>query len=259
MSEKKAYYTDDELVQQVIDLDAVKTVMAKHAYLLSGGQRRRELEELWVKLPQNRRTASLGLNTGFYVGFDEISNYYVVQNNDIRYENLRAYSEANPEIACNNLNLGLGELIIHSANTPVIYVSDDGRTAKYLAFDFGLYTTGKPDGDCDAYLTSGNVYCELLKENGQWKIWHLVMQHDASVPVGADYGETVPVNLRPGDDPIADQFGEPTIRRNVYDPMFGWEHLYQDMPMAYYSYNAMHSYGPEGDMGMTYYERERRY
>ena len=164
MSEQKAYYTDDELVQKVIDNEAVKTVMAKHAYLLSGGQRRRELEELWVKLPQNRRTASLGLNTGFYVGFDEISNYYVVQNNDLRYQKLEAYSKADPEIACNNLNLGLGELIIHSANTPVIYVSDDGRTAKYMAFDFGLYTTGKPDGDCDAYFTSGNVFCELLEE-----------------------------------------------------------------------------------------------
>lgn len=151
-----------------------------------------------------------------------------------------------------------GIMNIHSANTPIIYVADDGQTAKYLAFDFGLHTIGKPGNDCDAYFISGNIYCELAKENGEWKIWHLVLEHDHSIPVGKDYGE-VPIYLQPGDDPVAEETGIPTVARTVHEPLLGWEYLYQDMPKPYRTYDPMHSYGPEGELGMRYYEREQRY
>lgn len=251
-------YTPEEQIERIWDNEQVKTVMAKHAYLLSGDQRRRELNELWVQLPENRRTASLGLNTGFYSGMEEITRYYVVENETLRQQQRQAFAAVDPALAEEPDGLGRGIMNIHSANTPVIYVSDDGKTAKYLAFDFGLYTVGKPNGDCDAFFVSGNVYCDLIKENGNWKIWHLVMEHDHSIPVGQDYGN-VPLYLGPQDDPVAEEFGTPTIQRTVHNPMLGWEHLYQDMPMPYYTYNALHSYGPEGDLGMPYYERERRY
>lgn len=239
-----------EDIELLWDTEQVKTVMAKHAYLLTGDQRRRELNELWVQLPGNRRTASLGLNNGFYTGMDEIERYYISENNELRQRQAAAIE--------GNVEPGTGIMNIHSANTPVIYVADDGNTAKYMAFDFGLHTTGKGDGDCDAFIASGNIYCDLIKENGDWKIWHLVMEHDHSVPVGKDYG-TVPLYLGPGDDPVVDEFGTPTVQRQVHDPMLGWEQLYRDMPKPYYTYDAVHSYGAEGDLGMRYYERERRY
>lgn len=256
MSDKK--YTDYEQIERIWDTEEVKTVMAKHAYLLSGDKRRRELNELWVQEPANRRTASLGINNGFYTGMNEIVRGYVVENDDLRQEQLKPYLEADPTMAVSPDTIGTGIMNIHSANTPVIYVADDGKTAKYLAFDFGLYTVGKPGNDCNAYFTSGNVYCDLVKERGEWKIWHLVLEHDHSIPVGADYGE-VPVYLRPGDDPVAEEAGVPTVERTVHDPLLGWEHLYQDMPKPYRTYDPMHSYGPEGDIGMRYYEREQRY
>lgn len=40
-----------------------------------------------------RRTASLANNFGYYVGMDEISNYYVVQHTQRRYEQLAAYAD----------------------------------------------------------------------------------------------------------------------------------------------------------------------
>jgi hypothetical protein len=245
---RKTSFTPEEQIEQLWDNEQVKTVMAKHAYLLSGDQRRRELNELWVQQPQNRRTASLGFNNGFYSGMDEIARCYVVEHEAQRQQQA---TDANAPV-------GTGCLDIHSANTPVIYVAEDGRTAKYLAFDFGLYTVGKADGDCDAYFISGNIYCDLIKEDGDWKIWHLVLEHDHAVPVGQDYG-VVPQYLAPGDDPLLDSLGEPTVPRTVHDPMLGWEHLYQDMPKAHYTYDPLHSYGPDGDLGMRYYERERRY
>ena len=53
------------------------------------------------------------------------------------------------------------------------------------------------------------------------------------------------------------EFGEPTVKRTVYEPFFGWEYLYQDMPRPYYSYTDLRSYWPEGELGIPYYERER--
>ena len=220
-------------------------------------ERRKELSDLWVRKPQNRRTASLGLNNGYYVGMDEISNYYVVQNNDLRYEQLKAYSDACPEIEYNNLNLNIGIMNLDSLNTPVIYIAEDGKTAKYMAYDVGIYTVGKPDGTADACFLFGIAYADLIKEDGEWKIWHLILQHDHSVPAGVPYS-TIPSRLRPGDDPFIEEFGTPTIQREVHDTFLGWEYLYQDMPTPYYSYNDLRSYGPNGEMGLKFYERELR-
>lgn len=254
----KQFFTDDELVVRLWDMEQVKDTMSRHCYCLTNDQRRRELSELWVQKPQNRRTASLGLNNGYYVGMDEISNYYVVQNNELRYQQLQAYADADPSIQVNQYNLGLGIMNIHNSNTPVYYISEDGKTAKYMGYDCGIYTVGNPDGSAKAYYIFGLTFCDLIKEDGEWKIWHLTMQHDISVPAGKDFGKTVPVRLGPGDDPYVEEFGQPTIQRTVYDPFLGWEYLYQDMPHRFYTYNPMHGYGPEGNMGLKWYERERR-
>ena len=251
------HYTPYEEIERIWDLEQVKTVMAKHAYLYSGDQRRRELDELWVQSPEHRSTASQGYNNGFYCGMEEIARHYVLERFQHRQSQSRSFLENDPSLTPASA-LGLGIFNVHSANTPVIYVAEDGQTARYLAFDFGLYTAGKPDGDCDAFFTAGNVYCELCKEQGDWKIWHLILEHDHSIPVGQDYGD-VPTVLRPGDDPAAEEAGTPPTARQLHDPMLGWEHLYQDMPKAYHTYDALHSYGPEGDHGMRYYERELRY
>ena len=68
----KQFFTDDELVERLWDYENVKQLMAKHFYCYAGDLRRQELNDLWVKLPQNRRFASLGVNTGFYTGMEEV-------------------------------------------------------------------------------------------------------------------------------------------------------------------------------------------
>ena len=241
--------SNNENIELIWDQEEVKKVMAKHAYLYSGDQRRRELSELWVQEGGHRRTASLGFNNGFYTGMDQIEEAYVVRIEELRKQQMMDHGDKEP---------GVGIMNIHSANTPVLYISDDGNYAKYLAYDFGVYSRQDEQGGCDSYFISGNIYCELVKERGAWKIWHLILEHDHSVPVGEDYGK-IPVDQDPALDPMAEEFGTPPVIRQVHEPKLGWEHLYQDMPKAYYTYDPLHSYGPEGDVGMRYYERERRY
>lgn len=253
----KQFYSEHEQVIRLWDAEQVKDLMNRHSFCLSRDQRRRELNELWVKKTQNRRTASLGLNNGYYVGMDEISNYYVVENEALRMEQLKPFCQAESDTVYDHMNIGLGIMNLHALNTPVCYIADDGQTARYMAFDQGIYTVGHPDGTADAYHTTGVVYADLIKEDGEWKIWHLIMQHDHSAPAGKDYGE-VPIRLGANDDPVVNEFGTPTIPQKLHDTFLGWENLYQDMPKPYYCYNDMYGYGANGAFGMSYFERERR-
>lgn len=270
----KQFYSDDELVERLWDYEDIKQLMAKHFYLYAGDERRKELTELWVKLPQNRRSASLGVNTGFYSGMEDISNYYVVQLNELRYTQLKPYTEADPSLDYGKQNLGRGILNHSAAYSPLIQIAEDGRTAKYMCYNQGARAVGNADGSADCRHMFGLLYADLLKEQGEWKIWHLIITNDHAIPAGKPYsdypewedsfgtsGQNGPyrqMHEDPNNSYTATELGDPTIKRVVYDPFFGWEHLYEDMPHPYYSYNPLHSYGPEGDFGMPYYERERR-
>ena len=119
----KQFFTDDELVERLWDYENVKQLMAKHFYCYAGDLRRQELNDLWVKLPQNRRFASLGVNNGFYTGMEDISNYYVVQLNQLRYEQLKPFCDADPALSFDKFNLGRGILNNNAAYSPLLYIA----------------------------------------------------------------------------------------------------------------------------------------
>ena len=77
------------------------------------------------------------------------------------------------------------------------------------------------------------------------------------ITVGENYAD-VPVYLDPKDEPLHDDFGTPTIEQEVYNPFFGWENMWYDMPRPYQTYADETSYGPEGNLGKPYYERDKR-
>ena len=153
--------------------------------------------------------------------------------------------------------MGLGMARMDTLTTPLVYLADDGRSARYLGYRLGFQAAGKPDGDADCYLDFGLVFADLLKEDGAWKLWHLVLEHDHTVTVGEHY-EDLPVLRDQYTDPLEEQNGTPTIQTPVYQPLFGWEYMWQDMPKPYYTYSETESYGPGGNLGKPYYERERR-
>lgn len=255
MTQKKPDYTDDELVIRLWDKENIQKLMARHAYCYSNDQRREELTSLWVRKPNNMPTASLGHNDGYFVGMDEISRYYVADRNERLYEQLKAYSDADPSVEYSDINLGFGVSNIHTLNTPLIYIAEDRKTARYMGYDCFQRTAGKPDGSADAYFGFGLVFADLMMEDGEWRIWRLIMQTDHMVAAGTAYTD-VPIHLDPAEDPIKSEYGEPTVGKQIYNPLFGWELLYQDMPRPYYSYEDWDGFGPDSKMGLSFYERE---
>lgn len=254
--EKEMVFSRDEQVRRVWDRECVVQTINRHRYYYGNNERRRELSELWVRLPEHRETASLGFNNGFYVGMDEIARHYVADREDFLYEKLRPYCEADPGLEFSRRNLGLGVGGVFTCNTPLVYIADDGRSARFQGYGLNTVCYGRPDGTGECYMDFGLIRAELLKENGEWKIWHLVLEHDHTIEAGTDYG-AVPVLREFGEDPIEREFGTPTVERPVHTPLFGWEHMFEDMPKPYYTYTGKDSYGPDGDLGRPYYERMR--
>ena len=248
-------YTNEEQVERIWDREEVTMLLNRHCYLAANGQRREALNTLWVTRPEHRATASLGYNNGYYVGMEEIARHFVLDEDARVRASLASFTAADP--ALGEDALGLGMVRMDTLTTPLVYLADDGRSARYLGYRLGFQAAGKPDGDADCYLDFGLVFADLLKEDGAWKLWHLVLEHDHTVTVGEHY-EDLPVLRDQYTDPLEEQNGTPTIQTPVYQPLFGWEYMWQDMPKPYYTYSETESYGPGGNLGKPYYERERR-
>lgn len=251
------FFTDDEQVVRLWDREEVVKVINKHSYYHSNEMRREELDSLWVRQPSHRRTASLGYNNGFYVGFEEIERHYVGYREAQRFAALKPYHDADANVELCQRNLGLGCAAMNTATTPLVYIAEDGNSAQYLGYRLGFQSTGKPDGSADSYMDFGLIHCDLLKEDGAWKIWHLELERDHTVTVGQNYAN-VPVRRPDSEDPLYADFGKPTLEREVYNPFFGWENMWYDMPRPYPSFTDERSYGPEGNLGKPYYKRDHR-
>ncbi len=227
-------YTTDELAVRLWDTEHVRHTMNRMCYYISNGDFRGCLSDLWVR--QNKRTASLGVNTGFYTGMDEIERYLVLENAELPWDKT-------------------GYARMTTLTTPLIKIHGDGKTAQYQGYMPGFQSFGRDDGTMDTYLTLDMCFADLIKEEGQWKIWHLILMHDHTMEAGQPYGKVPTFGW---EDPLAVQYGQPTEARCLHDERYGWELLYDDMPRELDAYCEKYSYGPHGDFGKRYFERDKR-
>lgn len=238
-------FTDDELIVRIMDKEAIKKLMARRAFYYANNQRRRELDELWVSTREYRDSASYGRNWGYYVGMDSIANYYVLEHSKKQYADLAAIHENNPTVAVNNQNLGWGCTAFHTVTTPMLYIAEDGKTARGLWYSAGQETIMQADGTAKAYWTMDNMSADFVKENGDWKIWHLVVCSDFFVEAGTDF-KTGTLEPLTGPDPFRDEFGTPDISMTVHNPRYNLSDNYPPMPLPYETYTVAGSLAPEG-------------
>lgn len=244
MSEFNTNLTPEEQVWLLWDKEEIKDVMSRNAYYTANDDRRRAIRELWVASDANRKTASMGYNNGYYVGLDNIIKHFVVDAYDARTENLKAYSEA-VGVELNEKNLGYGASFVHTVNTPYIEIAGDGKTAKYIGYDCGLYCIGKPDGTSDSNFVFAKIYADLAKEGDSWKIWHLLTAYDHIIPAGKSYGDLDP-EAPWGADIVEQACGDPTIRDVAYDALYGWVDVWERLPRPYYTFDNSKAYTAEG-------------
>ncbi len=211
-------YSDEELIARVWDVEEIKKLVYKRSVYIANDWRGRELDELWVQEPDHRKTAAFGKNIGWYVGMDAIRAWYDKRHGD-------------------------GYMAFHPATTGLVELAGDGKTAKGLFYSIANETEANGDGTAKALWMPEKVAFDFVKEDGRWKIWHLVAAVDLVSEAGADYSDQDPYPDYARD--LAD-FGEPTVKQLIHDGAFNWWDDYPAMPEPYETWSDDISYGPEG-------------
>ena len=176
--EFKQYYTVDERIRRVWDIEEIKDLMCRRSFYYANNDRRGELNNCWVAEPKHRKSASFGSNWGYYVGMDEISNWYVVQHDEKMKAALKAINAEKPEIAYTEANQGRGCYFYQPMSTPMVVLSGDGETAKGMWYSIGNDSVYSGGEEAECRWKNGRVAADFVKENGEWKIWHLHMYTD---------------------------------------------------------------------------------
>ena len=127
----------------------------------------------------------------------------------------------------------------------MLYIAGDGKTARGLWYSAGQETIMQADGTAKAYWTMDNMSADFVKENGDWKIWHLVVCSDFFVEAGTDF-KTGTLEPLTGPDPFRDEFGAPDIPMTVHNPRYNLSDNYPPMPLPYDTYTVAGSLAPEG-------------
>ena len=213
-------YSDDELIRRVWDVEEIKKLVYKRGVYIANDWRSRELDELWVKEPEHQATAAFGKNIGWYVGMDNIRAWYDKKH-------------------------GAGFMAFHPATTGLVELAGDGKTAKGLFYSIANETQPSGDGAAKSLWMPEKLGFDFVKENGEWKIWHLVAAVDLVSEAGEDYSAQDPYPNYEA-DPVMAEFGEPTVRQLLHDGTFNWWDNYPAMPEPYETWSDELSYGPEG-------------
>lgn len=238
-------FSDDEQIRRVWDMEEVKDLMARRAYLYMQDLRREELETLWVQKPENRETAVFGSNWGFYLGLDNISAWYVGAHGNLRQTQLDAISKNDPSVKNIPENLGYGSMIAAPLSTALVEIAGDGKTAQGLWYSIGQRTDPNGDGTATAHWVCGKIGADFMKEDGIWKIWRVVEAPDIIVEPGTAVADH-PVFWEEGENLMENLFGTPTLPMTAHDPTFNWSDDFPHAPKAYYSYDPKNGCCPEG-------------
>jgi hypothetical protein len=195
-------------------------------YFQANEWREKEIDELWVSDPELQKTASFGRNTGYYVGLDAIRAYYVDKHNA-------------------EMGEGVGYLTNHPITTGLVREAEDGKTAKGMWYSIAQETRPQEDGTGLALWMPEKIGVDFVKEADGWKIWHIIIANDLVCEAGTN-NELDPVYVDFATDPVAVEFGTPTIQKLVHDQTFNWWDNYPPMPQPYETWSDEISYGPEG-------------
>jgi hypothetical protein len=117
----------------------------------------------------------LGVNNGYFNGRAAVASYYdsLVERNRLTAELIqKKFPDQLSQLPEDKL-YGIGTMEYKPLDTPLVEVADDGETAKGIWCLRGNHSRLTPAGPL-GYWEWGWMTADFRKENGQWKIWHLL-------------------------------------------------------------------------------------
>ena len=234
---------DEDLLQMVEDIEEVRDLMSLRSYYQAADLRQKELDELWVSHPIHAAQASFGANWGYYYGKSEIQRWYVDEFRAKRVEQMKVYAKEQGLAESDDL-LGAGSMVMFPMSTSLVRIAADGQSAKGIWYSIGQQTDLQPDGTAQGQWQYNKVCADFVKEDGKFKIYHIVCANDQNYEAGTAY--EADTYIAPEDDMMRQEFGTPTIPMNVHDNTYNWADNYPPMPEPYDTLTLENSYGPEG-------------
>jgi hypothetical protein len=233
-------FTLEQRIQRMEDIQVIHNVMSVHAYLHGELRNGEELELIWCKKAPD---PSFTQNQGKYVGYDSIRYYYGEICERMKKANLQNLRKVFPHVEDVPENLGAGTMIMHTLTTPKIEVAGDGQTAKGVWYSPGQVTEVGPDGRPTANWIWEKYGVDFIKEDDEWKIWHMQVCTDFFTPVGKSWTEEsqeAPMGV--GGPPI--ELPRPDVDRETYRiySMTQPPQSIPRLPEPYYTFSETFSY-----------------
>ncbi|MBP2643710.1 MAG: hypothetical protein H6Q67_1597 [Firmicutes bacterium] len=246
--------TLEQKVQRSLDYQEIQNVMSKHEYYHALKLNKEEVDTIWCKKAPN---PSFAQNQGYFVGYERLYATYrngcEIMNNDATERMKKLY----PELADKSTKdiYAVGSLVMHTTTTPIIEVAGDGKTAKGMWYSPGQITEIGPNGPDAAWIWE-KYAVDFIKEDGEWKIWHMLVSTDFCVPVAggkswADETLNAPMGgkgaQKVDEKPPADMPG-PNVAVETYK-VYSKTQVPQNfprMPEPYWTFSETFSYDPEG-------------
>lgn len=221
------------------DIADINNLMSLHSWYHAAMQNDVELEKIWSK----RDDVIWAQQTGYYKGMASIRKYYG--------------QKATPDTT-------EGGFVWHTITSPVVVVADDRQTAKGVWYTPGVGGKLERDGRGNAGWMWEKYGVDFVREQGEWKIWHMKVYTDFSVPVGGRMGEGGGM----GPPPSAEKVGATETRgsappASAAPPQPQWDYTYQhpyqgwapgvspklvpQPPKPYRTFSETWSYADEGE------------
>jgi hypothetical protein len=234
----------EQKVQLALDLWQIQNTASKHEYYHKGCKHREELRDIWS---QKQPDVSWQNNKDRYIGMDVLVGFYADHLDKNLKISLQRMHDKDPSIEVKPGNLGMGYLWVHLLTTPVIEVAEDGKTAKGVWMSLGDITGPRPgDAEISATWAQDMYAIDFIKEDGQWKIWHLSTYVDFYAPYDVGWVNN-PYNFfkdRPGGEPGVDAHPDsqrPGHYYDAYTPKTVAQFLPR-LPEAYRTFSETFSY-----------------
>ncbi|GLT01244.1 hypothetical protein GCM10007897_26360 [Sphingobium jiangsuense] len=249
--------------QRALDMWLVQNLMSKHEFYHAAGMNLEEVDALWVaRNGPNAKTATFGSPMWVMNGIEVIRGAYGEENQRNREKALKAIAEIDPAVKNEPANLGAGhEWVMHTSTTPIIEIAGDGKTAKGIWYSPGVGLMGKFSGGkvgVDATMFFEKYAGDFIKENGEWKIWHLQMAYDFTPGLPKEMvakvlealgdkaltGEPAQAMAQAGeraDFKLPEGFTRPVYSYPVYSPQRPGI-LWPPLPEPYYTFGETFSY-----------------
>ncbi len=234
----------ERLVSIWEDRRRVQNVMG----ILSGHYLLKKEKDIVDDLFADREDLCLGINEGYYRGREAVTGYFEA----LHQKNLRTtrlIMAKYPEKFAGKTEqeaYGCGLINYKPLDTPVVEIAGDGKTARCIYTCRNSFSDLRPSGPV-AFYEWGWVTADLVREKGDWKIWHLQLLHDVLVQAGLAYTETEkPFPAVPGFEEIAEfRMPEPNVRTTLRRA-YGTDRpktLSPQVPQPYETFDPNDSYG----------------